>query len=38
MAEIGLVILIAGALLVTDRERLEWATGKLRELIEWLST
>lgn len=38
MAEIGLVILIVGALLITDRDRLEWATGKVRDLIEWLSS
>ncbi len=38
MAEFGLAILIVGSLLVIDRERLEWVTGKVRELIEWLST
>ncbi len=38
MAELGLAILIVGALLIIDRERLEWATAKLRELMEWLSS
>ena len=38
MQEFGLTILIVGALLVIDRDRLEWATGKVRDLIEWLST
>ena len=38
MAELGLSILIVGALLVIDPDRLEWATAKVRELIEWLST
>ena len=38
MGEFGLAILIVGSLLVIDRERLQWATAKLRELMEWLST
>jgi hypothetical protein len=33
-----MAILIIGGLLVIDRERLEWATGKLRELFDWLSS
>ena len=38
MAELGLAILIIGSLLVIDRDRLEWATAKVRDLIDWLST
>lgn len=38
MAELGLAILIIGALLVIDRGRLEWTAAKLRDLIDWLST
>ena len=38
MAELGLAILIIGALLVVDRDRLEWLTAKLRDLIDWLSS
>lgn len=38
MAEFGLAIFVIGALLITDRDRLEWATAKLRDLIAWLST
>ena len=38
MAELGLAILVIGGLLVIDRERLEWATGKVRNLIDWLSS
>ena len=38
MTEFGLAILLIGALLVTDRERLEWVSTKVRELSEWLST
>ena len=38
MTEFGLAILIIGALLITDRDRLEWVTGKARELMAWLSS
>ena len=38
MTEFGLAILIIGALLITDRDRLEWVTGKARELMDWLSS
>jgi hypothetical protein len=38
MVEFGLAILLIGALLVTDRERLEWASAKVREFAEWLSS
>jgi hypothetical protein len=38
MAEVGLAILIIGALIAIDRERLAWAAGKVRDLVEWLTT
>ena len=38
VTELGLAILIIGALLVIDRDRLEWATAKLRNLFDWLSS
>ncbi len=38
MAELGLAILLIGALLVIDRERLQSITARLRELFDWLST
>ena len=38
MAELGLAILVVGALLLIDRDRLEWLTAKLRDLADWLST
>ncbi len=38
MAELGLAIFLIGALLVVDRDRLEWLTTKLRDLFEWLSS
>jgi hypothetical protein len=38
VSELGLAILIIGGLLVIDRDRLEWATGKLRDLMEWLTS
>ncbi len=38
MAEIGLAILVIGALIAVDRQRLAWAAGKVRDLIEWLTT
>ncbi len=38
MTEFGLAILIIGALLITDRDRLEWVTAKARDLMEWLSS
>jgi hypothetical protein len=38
MAELGLTILIVGALLVIDADRLEWASAKVRDLLEWLSS
>ena len=37
MEELGLAILIVGGLLVIDRDRLEWASAKVRDLIEWLT-
>ncbi len=38
MAEFGMAILIIGALVVIDRERLAWVMVKVRELIGWLSS
>jgi hypothetical protein len=38
MVEFGLAILVIGALLITDRERLEWVSAKIRELSEWLAS
>jgi hypothetical protein len=38
MAEFGLAILIVGALLVIERDRLDWAAAKLRDLFAWLSS
>lgn len=38
MAELGLAILIVGILLFTDRDRLGWLVGKLRNFIDWLTT
>ncbi len=38
MTEFGLAILLIGALLITDRDRLEWVTAKVRELTDWLAT
>jgi hypothetical protein len=38
MAELGLAILLVGALLIIDRERLEWLTVRLRDLFDWLSS
>jgi hypothetical protein len=38
MSELGLAILVIGALLVIDADRLEWATAKLRDLFDWLSS
>ena len=38
VAELGLAILVIGGLLVVDRERLQWATAKVRDLIDWLSS
>jgi hypothetical protein len=38
MEEFGLAILVVGALLVVERDRLEWVTGKVRDLIEWLAS
>lgn len=38
MPEFGLAILVIGGLLVMDRERLSWLTGKVRELIAWLAS
>ena len=38
MAELGLAILLIGALLIIDRERLAWLSAKLRDLIAWLSS
>jgi hypothetical protein len=36
--EFGLAILIIGGLLAVDRERLEWVSSKVRQLIAWLSS
>ena len=38
MPEVGLAILIIGSLLVIDRERLQWASDKVREVMEWLTS
>lgn len=38
VAELGLAILIIGALLVIDPQRLEWVTAKVRDLIDWFSS
>ena len=38
VTEFGLGILIMGGLLVIERDRLDWAAAKLRELFEWLSS
>jgi len=38
MPELGLAILIVGALLIIERDRLHWAAAKLRDLIDWLSS
>ena len=38
MAELGLAILIIGALLITDPNRLQWAAAKARDLMEWFSS
>ncbi len=38
MAELGLAILVVGALVVIDRDRLSWLAGKVRELMDWLSS
>ena len=38
VAELGLAIFVIGALLVVDRDRLEWLTAKLRDLIDWASS
>ncbi len=38
MTEFGLAILLIGALLITDRDRLEWVSAKVRELTDWLAT
>ena len=38
MAEFGLAILVIGALVVIDRERLAWVMVKVRDLIGWLSS
>jgi len=38
VTELGLGILIMGGLLVIERDRLDWAAAKLRELFEWLSS
>jgi hypothetical protein len=38
MAELGLAVLVVGALLLLDPERLSWLSAKVRELYEWLSS
>jgi hypothetical protein len=38
MAEVGIAILIVGSLLILDRERLSWVSGRVRDLYEWLSS
>ena len=36
MPELGLSILILGILIAADRQRLRWATDKVRDFLEWL--
>jgi hypothetical protein len=38
MAELGLSILVVGSLLIIDRDRLEWAAAKLRDLVDWMTS
>lgn len=38
VAELGLAIFLVGALLLIDRDRVEWVAGKVRELIDWFSS
>ncbi len=38
MAEFGMAILVIGALVVIDRERLAWVMVKVRDLVAWLSS
>jgi len=38
VAELGLAILIVGGLLLIDGERLEWASTKIRDIFDWLSS
>ena len=38
MPEIGLAILIVGLLIFMDPERARWAAGRVRELLNWLSS
>jgi len=38
MEELGLAILVIGGLLLIDGERLEWATSRLRDLFDRLSS
>ena len=38
VAELGLAIFLIGALLIVDRERLQWLTAKLRDLVDWFSS
>jgi hypothetical protein len=38
VAEFGLAILIVGGLLLIDGERLEWASTKIRDIFDWLSS
>ncbi len=33
-----MAILVIGALLIIERDRLEWVTAKARDLFEWLSS
>lgn len=35
--ELGLIILIGLVLLLTDRERLRWAVGKVSNFLDWLT-
>jgi hypothetical protein len=38
LAEFGLALLLVAVLLLTDRERVDWVTRKLRDFIDWLGT
>jgi hypothetical protein len=38
LAEFGIAVLIVAVLLLTDRDRLGWLAGRVRDLIEWLVT
>jgi len=38
VAEIGLAILIVGLLVFMDPDRARWAEGRLRQLMDWLTS